>query len=193
MPAAAGASGRGRRVGRAERVVFALGALGEAGEPAALAERTDAVAAAGQDLVRVGLMADVPDQAIARRIEDVMQRDRQLHRTEVGRQMAAGPADRAYDEFAQLARERFVICAVVLNSLAVGFHFAGEIAQSGHGLRAMLAVFVPIIRPQGKKDADSNEDNLKEQVEERALSAAEAHGREYGRAKAWSKEQERRR
>ena len=46
----------------AERVVFALGALGEAGEAAALAQRADAVAAAGQDLVRIGLMADVPDQ-----------------------------------------------------------------------------------------------------------------------------------
>jgi hypothetical protein len=54
----------------------------------------------------------------------------------------------------------------VLNSLAVGFHFAGEIAQSGPGLRAMLAVFVPIIRPQGKKDADSYEDDFEDQVEE---------------------------
>jgi hypothetical protein len=41
----------------------------------------------------------------------------------------------------------------------------------------MLAVFMPIIRPQGEKDADSNEDNLEQQVEERALSAAEAHWR----------------
>ena len=38
----------------AERVVFALGALGEAGQPAALAQRADAVAPAGQNLVRIG-------------------------------------------------------------------------------------------------------------------------------------------
>jgi hypothetical protein len=53
---------RGRGMGGAERVVFALGALGEAGEAAALAQRADAVAAAGEDLVRIGLVADVPDQ-----------------------------------------------------------------------------------------------------------------------------------
>jgi hypothetical protein len=33
-------------MGGAERVVFALGTLGEAGQPAALAQRADAVAAA---------------------------------------------------------------------------------------------------------------------------------------------------
>ena len=48
----------------AERVVFALGALGEAGEAVALAQRADAVAPAGEDLVRIGLVADVPDQAV---------------------------------------------------------------------------------------------------------------------------------
>ena len=51
---------------RAERVVFALRAPGEAGQPAALAQRADAVAPAGEDLVRIGLVADVPDQPVAR-------------------------------------------------------------------------------------------------------------------------------
>ena len=49
---------------RAEGVVLALGALGEAGQPAALAQRADAVAPAGQDLVRIGLVADIPDQPV---------------------------------------------------------------------------------------------------------------------------------
>ncbi len=57
---------RGGGMRGAERVVFALGALGEAGEAAALAQGADAVAAAGQDLVRIGLVADVPDQPVAR-------------------------------------------------------------------------------------------------------------------------------
>ena len=57
---------RGRGMGGAERIVIALGALGEAGQAAAGAQGADAVAAAGQDLVRIGLMADVPDQAVAR-------------------------------------------------------------------------------------------------------------------------------
>jgi hypothetical protein len=52
---------RGRGMCGTERIVFALGALGETREPAALAERANAVAAAGEDLVRIGLVADVPD------------------------------------------------------------------------------------------------------------------------------------
>ena len=44
-----------------ERIVLALGALGETGQPAALAQRTDTIAAAGEDLVRIGLVADIPD------------------------------------------------------------------------------------------------------------------------------------
>ena len=74
----------------AERVVFALGALGETGEAAAHAQRADAVAPAGQDLVRVGLMADVPDDAVVRRVEQIMQRDGQLDDAEAGAEMAAG-------------------------------------------------------------------------------------------------------
>ena len=77
----------------AERVVFALGALGEAGEAAALAQRADAVAAAGEDLVRIGLVADVPDQPVARRVEDVVQRHRQLDHAKPGAEMAAGDRD----------------------------------------------------------------------------------------------------
>ena len=50
---------------RAEGVVLALAAPGEAGQPAALAQGADAVAPAGEDLVRIGLVADVPDQPVA--------------------------------------------------------------------------------------------------------------------------------
>ena len=70
-------------------IVFALGALGEAGQSAALAQRADAVAAAGQDLVRIGLMADVPDQPVARGVEHVVQGDGQFHDAEAGTQVAA--------------------------------------------------------------------------------------------------------
>jgi hypothetical protein len=56
----------------AERIVIAFGSLGEAGQSAAGAQGADAVAAAGQDLVRIGLMADVPDQAIARGVENIV-------------------------------------------------------------------------------------------------------------------------
>src|SRR5207302_649521 len=42
---------RGRTVRRAKRVVFAFRSLGEPRQPAALADRADAIAAAGDDLV----------------------------------------------------------------------------------------------------------------------------------------------
>src|SRR5207237_3619235 len=87
----------------------------------------------------------------------------------------------AREKFAQLVRERFVICAVALRGLTIGFHFGGEIAQSGLGLRAMLTVFPPIIRPQGEKDAHRYQRDFEEQVEKRSLSAADADGREYRR------------
>ena len=78
----------------AERVVFALGALGEAGQAAAHAQRADAVAAAGEDLVRIGLMADVPDDPVVRGVEHVMQRDGEFDDAQAGAQMAAGDGDR---------------------------------------------------------------------------------------------------
>ena len=81
-------------MGGAERVVIALGALGEAGQAAAGAQRADAVAAAGQDLVRIGLMADVPDQAVARGVEDVVQRRGQFDDAKAGAEMAAGDRHR---------------------------------------------------------------------------------------------------
>ena len=84
---------RGRGMRRAEWVVLALRAPGEARQPAGLAERPDPVAPAGQDLVRIGLVADVPDQAVARRVEDIVERDRQLDHAEPGAEMAAGDRD----------------------------------------------------------------------------------------------------
>ena len=81
---------RGRRMADAERVVLAFLALRERREAVLLLDRGDAVAAAGQDLVRIALVADVPDQAVARRVEQVVQRDGQLDHAQAGAEMAAG-------------------------------------------------------------------------------------------------------
>src|SRR5213595_3824237 len=85
----------------------------------------------------------------------------------------------AAEKLLQFAPESLVIFAVALRGLAVGFHFSCEIAQGGPSLRAMLAVLVPVVCPQGEKNAYGNEDDLEKQVEERPLFAAEAHRREY--------------
>ena len=96
---------RGRAVRRAERIVLALGPLGEAGQPAGLAQRPDPVAPAGQDLVGIGLMADIPDQLVLGRVEHVVQRHRQLDDAEPGAEMAAGDRDGIDRLGAQLVRQ----------------------------------------------------------------------------------------
>src|SRR5208337_2617966 len=79
---------RGGGMTGAEGVVFALKALGETGEPAARAQRAYAVAATGQNLVWIGLMSNVPDNSVARRVEHIMQCNRELDHPESGPQMS---------------------------------------------------------------------------------------------------------
>ena len=53
--------------------------------------------APGEDLVRVALMPDIPDDAIVRCVVQVVKRDGELDGAEAGREMAAGLGD-AVDE-----------------------------------------------------------------------------------------------
>ena len=92
-------------MGRAEGVVGALGALGKARQALELAQRRHRLAPAGEDLVTVCLVADVPDDAVIRGVEGVVQRNRQLDRAEVRRQVATGPGDGFDEEGAQLVGE----------------------------------------------------------------------------------------
>ena len=95
---------RGRGMSGAERVVLALGTTREAGQAAALANGANAVAPAGEDLVRIGLMADIPDQPVARRVEHRMEGNRQLDHAERGAEVAAGDGNRIDRLGAQFAR-----------------------------------------------------------------------------------------
>ncbi|PYI91521.1 MAG: hypothetical protein DMF03_03290 [Verrucomicrobia bacterium] len=81
----------------------------------------------------------------------------------------------ATEKLNQLAGESFVIWAVALRGLEVG-----------SGQRLMLAVFVPIVRPQGEKDTYGNGDDLEEQVDKFSsmFSAAQTHGRDLCRGLA---------
>ena len=63
------------------------------------------VAPARQDLVRVGLVADVPQDLVARGVQQRVQRDRQLARAEVGAEVTADLADRVDDVLAHLLRQ----------------------------------------------------------------------------------------
>src|SRR5205085_3068649 len=81
---------RGGGMRRAETVVDALAALGETGKPAALPQRADAVAPPGDDLVRIGLMADIPDQFVAGGLEHVMTGNRQFANSQPRTEVASG-------------------------------------------------------------------------------------------------------
>ena len=125
-------------MGGAERIVFALGALGEAGQAAALTERADAVAAAGKNLVRIGLVADVPDQAVVRRVEHVMQRDRQLDDAEAGAEMAAGDSDSVDGLLTQLVGDLAKLVGFKLAEVGRGFDLVEQRGLGGNNSHAML-------------------------------------------------------
>ena len=96
----------GGRMRGAEGVVIALGTSRKAGQAPELAQARHAIAAAGEDLVRIGLMAHVPHQPVVRGIEDVMQGDRQFHRAQVGAEVAPGARNAVQDKGAQLLGQR---------------------------------------------------------------------------------------
>ena len=62
----------------AKRVVFRFVSAQKTADAAVLLDRRQKIAAAGQYFVRVGLMTNVPDQPIVRRVERVVHGDRQL-------------------------------------------------------------------------------------------------------------------
>ena len=86
---AQGGGYRCRGVGGPEWVVGAFGALGEPREAVSLAQRADAVSATGKNLVRIGLVADIPDDNVARRIKDVVQGDSELDYAKTSAKMSA--------------------------------------------------------------------------------------------------------
>ena len=86
-------------------VIEAFIAFGKAGDAVRHAQPAHRRAPAGQYLVRIGLVTDIPHQLVFRRVVDVMQRDGQLHRAEIGREMPAGLADRLDQEGTQFVRQ----------------------------------------------------------------------------------------
>jgi len=121
----------------AERIVFALGALGEPGQSAAHAERADAVATIGQDLVRIGLVADVPNQAIIGGVEDVVQRHRQLDHAEASAEMATGHGDGVDGLLAQLVRDLAKLARFELSEVVRGLDLVEQRGLGGNS-HAML-------------------------------------------------------
>ena len=77
----------------AQHVIFTFAAPRERMQPAFLPNGADFIAAPGQNFMRVGLVAHVPDQTVKRRVIDVVKRHGQFDRAEAGGKMPAGTAD----------------------------------------------------------------------------------------------------
>src|SRR5437867_12895481 len=78
------------RMAGPELVMLALAAPQEARQPAALAQRGEALVPAGENLPGIALVPHVPDDLVARGIETVAQRHRELHHAESCADVAAG-------------------------------------------------------------------------------------------------------
>ena len=96
----------------AERVVFTLAARRERRQPVRLLDGMKLRAASGQDLVRIGLMAHIPHQAIVGGIENVVQRDGEFDGAQAGGEVSTARAHALNQELAQLGRQ--------LNELRLG-------------------------------------------------------------------------
>src|SRR5258708_18835010 len=71
-------------------VVFALAPQEKSIQALILSYRIEAVAPPGKELVNIPLVAHVEDQLVFRRIENPVQRDRQLYHTQIRTEMSTG-------------------------------------------------------------------------------------------------------
>ena len=100
-----GVGQRRRRMAGAHDVVLGFEDRAERREPAVLADRPQRITPPGQDLVRVGLMADVPQDLVARRVQQAVDGHGKLARPQVGSEMPADLADRVDQLVADLLRD----------------------------------------------------------------------------------------
>ncbi len=92
----------GARMTNTETVVFAFAAVVERRQPAGPADTEHCLAPATENLVRIALVTDIPDQPVMRGVEQVMKRDGEFHDAQAGAEMATCLAHRVQQVFAQL-------------------------------------------------------------------------------------------
>ena len=132
-----GGGDAGRGMPHAKGVVLALAALGEAREPSRLTHGVHAPHTPGQYFVRVGLMTDIPDQAVVRGVEDMVQGDRQFHHAEPGAEVPAGAAHAVQEILAQFPSEPQQFFPIECAEVAPGVN-----AVEQGGVRALNGQFV---------------------------------------------------
>src|ERR1051325_9799279 len=100
----AGGGERSGSVARSEQVVFGFVALEKTADAAVLLDARQQLAPSGQNLMRVSLVAHVPDDAIARRVKSIMKRDGQFDSAQACARVAADTRHRFEDVLAILLR-----------------------------------------------------------------------------------------
>src|SRR2546426_2142867 len=95
----------GPRVPGPELIVRTLAAPQEPGQAARLAQRRQAIVATGEDLPGVALMAHIPHDLVAGRVEAVAERHGQLDHAQAGADVTAGLGDDVDQPSAHLVRE----------------------------------------------------------------------------------------
>ena len=100
------AGDRGGGVAGDAGVVGRLAGLREAGKSAYLPQGIKAVPPPGEELMGIALVPDVEDDAVPAAVIDAVQRHRQLHGAQIGRQMPAGFRNVLYQFFPQLGAQQ---------------------------------------------------------------------------------------
>ena len=75
---------------RAKGIMFAFVPAGKAGKSAGLPQLGKTLPPSREQLMHIALMPDIKNDMIVRRVKDAVKGNRQLHHTEVGRQMPTG-------------------------------------------------------------------------------------------------------
>ena len=83
-----------------------------------LPDRVEPIAASGDQLVRIALMAGVEYQLIARRVENVVQRQRELDDAQVAAEVAADLRNDLDDPVADLLRQLRKLAAIELANVS---------------------------------------------------------------------------
>ena len=123
------------RVARAHDVVLGLVDRAERGEALVLADRGELLAPAREHLVRVGLVAHVPEDLVARGVEQGVEGDRDLARAEVRAEVATDLADRLDDQLAHLLGH---LCELVVVELVEVGRSVDRVEELGHAVRVRM-------------------------------------------------------
>ena len=107
---------------RIEDVVCALGTLGEAGKAVLFPDAGEKPRAPGEELMRITLMPYVPDDCVARRVENPVQGDGKLDDPKVGGKVSTVRFDGFYDFLSYFFREESQLALFELLYVLGGFY-----------------------------------------------------------------------